>query len=589
MPPGSSSFDSNIQPGITTGLRILHGVGRRAQKLSRIRRARPSGSVSAVVKLIGRSAGRGALVVALISCTDAPPCPGDQPFSLVLQGGTLVDGSGAAAVPGDVAFCADTIAIVGSVSRRAATNRVIDVSGQIVSPGFIDMLGQSERNLLLFPLAVSKISQGITTEVTGEVESVWPQASGLPAGYPRWNTLAEYFSFLEQRGTAINLGTYITAGSLRRVVMGDNRDAPSTDQMTQMQNLLDQGLRDGALGLAAALLYAPADAFTTSQLVQLSNPLARYGAGYVTHLRNESDSLVQAVQEALTIGEQAGVNVHIHHLKAAGKANWGKLAGVIAAIDSARARGVRISADVYPYTASSTGLSVLLPGWARTGGEAAIRRRLSDPSTRNRLQKILEAGEWRPSAIVLDHVHTARWQFAVGKSLEAVAAMLDTTPAAVAISILAENGDARALFFSMDEKDLRTALAQPWVSIGSDAGALYPHPRGRGHPRAFGTFPRVLARYVRDEKLLTLEEAVRRMTSLAASQAGIARRGLLRPGYYADVVVFDPKLIQDNATYSRPQVMATGVSLVVVNGVPVFENGKATGALPGRAIRRNTP
>lgn len=501
----------------------------------------------------------------------------------------MVDGSGVAGIPADVAFCYDTIAFVGPMSPRTAAKRVLDVSGKVVSPGFIDMLGQSERNVLLLPLALSKISQGVTTEVTGEVESVWPQIPDLPRGYPKWNSLAEYFAFFEQRGTAINLGTYITAGSLRRAVMGNNRGAPSPHQMAQMQNLLDQGLRDGAFGLAAALLYPPADAFTTGQLVELSRPLVRYGAGYATHLRSESDSLVQAVQEALTIGERAGVPIHIHHLKAAGKANWGKLSEVVAAIDSARARSLRISADVYPYTASSTGLSVLLPSWARTGGDSAVRRRLADPATRARLQQILEAGEWRPAAIVIDHVPEGRWQFAVGKSLEAVGATLGKTPATAAISILAENGDARALFFSMDENDLRLALAQPWVSIGSDAGALYPHPRGRGHPRAFGTFPRVLARYVRDEKLLTLEEAIRRMTSLAASQAGIIRRGLLRPGYYADVVVFDPKLVQDRATYSRPQVTAAGVSHVIVNGVLVFENGRATGALPGRALRRNTP
>ena len=551
---------------------------------------------------IARVPARSALVIALIGvvaldgCARLQRAPGITPgegaaYDVVIRHGRIVDGAGTPWYTGDVALRGDRIALVGVVPSDAAARRTIDARGLVVAPGFIDMLGHSEFALLQQPRALSKITQGITSEITGEVESAWPNtvptARETRAAEQPWSSLGGYFAALERRGSAINLGTYVAAGSVRRAVMGDASRHPTTDELSRMEQLVDSAMRDGAMGFSTGLIYPPSTFFSTDELITLARRAARYGGGYASHIRDEGAGLLDAIREAVQIGSAAGTWVEIRHLKASGESNWGRMAGAVALIDSARRAGLDVTADVYPYTASGTGLSAILPTWVQAGGTDSMVARLRDPAVRARLHGELSEVR-RPGQVLVNSVRTDSLRRYEGVRLDSIGRWRAEDPYDAAFDILvADRGATSAIYFTMSEQDLRLALRQPWTSVGQDAGAVTPDSmsRGRGHPRGFGTFPRVLGRYVREDSVLTLEEAVRKMTSLAAQRVGLTRRGLLAPGMFADVVIFDPTTVADRATFERPQQLSTGVRFVFVNGVAVIDDGVETRALPGRALR----
>jgi dihydroorotase/N-acyl-D-amino-acid deacylase len=513
------------------------------------------------------------------------------PYDVVIRHARIVDGAGTPWYTGDVALQGDRIARVGVVPDDAAARRTIDARGLVVAPGFIDMLGHSEFALLTQPRALSKITQGITSEITGEVESAWPNttptARETRSAQQPWSSLAGYFAELERRGTAINLGTYVAAGSVRRAVMGDASRHPTPDELARMEQLVDSAMRDGAMGFSTGLIYPPTTFFSTDELTTLARRAARHGGGYASHIRDEGSGLHDAVREAILIGREAGTWVEIRHLKASGESNWGRMAGAIALIDSARSAGLDVTADVYPYTASGTGLSAILPTWVQAGGTDSMVARLRDPVVRARLHGELSEVR-RPDQVLVNAVRADSLRRYEGVRLDSIGRLRGEDPYDAAFDILvADRGATSAIYFTMSEDDLRLALRQPWTSIGQDAGAVTPDStsHGRGHPRGFGTFPRILGRYVRTDSVLGLEEAVRKMTSLAAQRVGLSARGLLAPGMYADVVLFDPATVVDHATFERPQQLSTGVRFVFVNGVAVIDEGVETHSLPGRALR----
>lgn len=537
------------------------------------------------------------LLAAASGCASLPRAASSPPYDVLLANARIVDGTGNPWYRGDVAIADDRIAAMGPRLPRSGARRVIDARGMTVAPGFIDMLGHSELSILRVPRAESKITQGITSEITGEVESAWPNttpaAPAPPAGEP-WRSLGEYFRRLESPGSAINLGTYVAAGSVRRAVMGDASRHPTAVELDRMGALVDSAMRDGAMGFSTGLIYPPTTFFSTAELVTLARRAAAFGGGYASHIRSEGDSLLAAIREAIGIGRAAGTWIEIRHLKSH---QLQQMRQAVALIDSARAAGIDVTADMYPYTASGTGLSAILPSWVQAGGVDSMLARLRDPAVRARLRAAREAAARRggadargPAATMINQVRRDSLRQYEGKRLDEVGRMRGEDPYEAAYDILiADTGATSAMYFSWSEDALRLAMRQPWVSFGQDAGAAAPDTAGgrpgRGHPRAFGTFPRVLGRYVRQDSVLTLEEALRRMTSLAAQRVGLTGRGVLRPGMYADVVVFDPATIVDRATYERPRELSAGVAYVFVNGVAVVDSGRVTGALPGRALR----
>jgi dihydroorotase/N-acyl-D-amino-acid deacylase len=471
--------------------------------------------------------------------------------------------------------------------------RVIDAKDQVVAPGFIDMLGHSEFSILRGPHAISKITQGITSEVTGEVHSAWPNVALGEQPDPKypWRSLGEYFAYLEKTGIAINLGTYVGTSSVRQAVMGDVTRHPTDAEMKQMGALIDSAMRDGAFGVGTGLIYLPSTFFSTDELIALTKYATPYRGGYAAHIRNEGNGLVDAVRETIQIAAGAGTWAEIRHIKSR---SLPLMQQAVALIDSARAAGIDITADQYPYIASATGLAAMLNTWVQEGGSDSLVMRLKDPAVRARLKA--ELGQ--DSATGIRTAARTMINDVVADSLKKYEGMLltdagklrgeDAYDAAFDI-LIADKGRTGAIYFSFNEDALRLAMKQPWVSVGQDAGALSPDSTGkftqREHPRAFGTFPRILGVYVRQDSVISLEFAVRKMTSLAAQRVGISNRGLLKPGMYADITVFDPNTIIDRSTYENPAQLATGVSYVLVNGVPVVDNGQVTAALPGRALR----
>lgn len=530
------------------------------------------------------------LASACVPAVRQPTSPATAGWDLLIINGRVVDGSGNPWYYADVAVSGDRIARIAPKLPRERAKRIIDAQGMVVSPGFIDMLGHSESSILRHRTAVSKVTQGITSEITGEVSSAWPNTvADAPAERaPRWASLDGYFRHLESTGVAINLGTYIGAASVRRAVMGDASRRPTGSELSRMGDLIEQGMRDGAMGFSTGLIYAPSTFFTTAELIALARRAAPFGGGYASHIRDEGDSLLPAIREAITVGTAAGTWIHIRHLKASGESNWGKMAAAVALIDSARRAGVDVTADQYPYVASGTGLSAILPTWMQAGGNDSMLVRLRDPEVRVRLRR--EAGgAWRrpPDQVLINAVRTDSLRIYQGKRLDEVGRLRNQEPFEAAYDILlADSGSTSAIFFSMSEEDVRLAMRQPWVSVGQDAGATTPvaDGTGRGHPRGFGTFPRILGRYVREHGVLTLEDAVRKMTSLAAQRVGLDDRGLLKRGFFADVVVFDPATIRDESTFESPQRIAVGVRYVLVNGEIVLDENGITAKLPGRAL-----
>jgi dihydroorotase/N-acyl-D-amino-acid deacylase len=523
--------------------------------------------------------------------------PKPMTLDLKITNARIVDGTGAPWYRGDVGIRGDTIVSIGDLSAAAAA-ATLDAHDNVVSPGFIDLLGQSQYSVLRDPHVEAKVRQGVTTEVTGEGHSPGPVSprvkdNDAPANEPPppWRTLGEYFSVLEKNGSAINFAFLVGASNPREMVIGDVNRAPTADEMREMERIVDQAMREGAIGLSTSLIYLPAMYSTTEEIVDLAKVAAKYGGVYFSHIRDEGDHIDGALDEAFRIGREAKIPVNIWHLKVGGAANWGKMPHVVERIAAARAEGVDAAANVYPYIASSTSLSTLIPDWAMEGGYKEMQKRLQDPAQRPRIVEALrkQVEKRKERGIYVARVGKPELAQYDKHFVEEIAAMMNTTPEEALVRLFLETtGSPSVIFFSMNEADVQTALRQPWVSVGADSGAPTPQSRAAGvavHPRAYGTFPRVLGHYVRDEHLFSLEEAVRKVTSQAADRTNLHDRGILRPGMKADVVVLDPAKIRDVATYDDPHHFSEGVVDVVVNGVPVLREGAMTPALPGRVLR----
>ena len=516
----------------------------------------------------------------LARCATAPAVK-PALLDLKIVNARIIDGTGAPWYRGSVGVRGDTIFAVGDVRDAAATT--IDAHDQVVAPGFIDLLGQSQQGVFADPHLEAKVRQGVTTEVTGEGSSPGPSKQ-----YPR---LADYFAALEKNGTAVNFALFAGAANPREIVIGDVNRAPTADEMRQMEAIVDQAMRDGAIGLSTSLIYLPAMFSTTGEIIDLAKVAAKYGGVYFSHIRDEGDRIDGALDEAFRIGREANIPVNIWHLKVSGPANWGRMPHVVERIEQARAEGLDVAANVYPYFASSTGLSTLLPDWSLEGGYAEMKKRLADPPQRARIAEALRAelAKRRVHGVYVARIPNPALAQYEKKFIEEIAAMMSLAPDEALMRLFAETDmSPSVIFFSMSEADVATALRQPWVSIGSDSGSPTPQARAQQagvHPRAYGTFPRVMGHYVRDEHLFTLEEAVRKATAQAADRVNLAERGLLRPGMKADIVVFDPQTIRDVATFDDPHRFSEGVATVIVNGVPVLRDGAITSALPGRVLR----
>jgi N-acyl-D-amino-acid deacylase len=521
---------------------------------------------------------------------------------LLFRRGVVYDGRGGAPVEGGVAITGDSIAAVGDVDGWQGHDE-IDAGGLAIAPGFVNMLSWATESLLEDGRAQSDIRQGVTLEVMGEGFSMGPLTEQMKEeveaqsllGHPvEWTTLGEYLEYLERRGVAPNVASFVGSATVREHVIGADDRAPDEAELAQMRQLVADAMREGAVGLAAALIYAPAFYAQTDELVALARP-----AGfYITHLRSEGDALLEALDEFLTIARSAGVRGEIYHLKVAGQKNWHKLETLIERVEAEQRGGLEITADVYTYTAGATGLDGAMPPWVQAGGFEAWRERLRDPQTRARvaveMQQPTDAWENMFELAGADNIKLLAFKNEAlrgltGKTLAEVAAERGTPPADTAMDLVIEDGTrVGAAYFTMSEDNLRRELALPWVSFCSDSNA--PSAEGRflqwsNHPRAYGSFARFLGRYVRDERIVPLAEAVRRLTSLPAHNLRLDRRGALAPGFFADVVVFDPVRIQDHATYDNPHQYATGVEHVAVNGMLALRDGEPTGALPGRVVR----
>ncbi|MGH9434660.1 MAG: D-alanyl-D-alanine carboxypeptidase/D-alanyl-D-alanine endopeptidase [Terriglobia bacterium] len=538
-----------------------------------------------------------------------PPAAGPAPvYDVLIKNGHIIDGTGNPWYAGDVAIENGRIAAIGKLAGAKA-RRVIDARGLVVAPGFIDMLGQSEWALLIDHRALSKLSQGITTEITGEGGSIAPQdALTLAPLEPfldhyhlkvDWTTLGGYFKRLKATETPINLGTYVGAAQVREAVLGDVDRAPTPAELTRMEDLVARAMQQGALGISTALIYPPGSYAKTDELIALAKVAARYGGIYATHLRSEGATEIQALDEAFRIGREAHIPVEIFHMKVSGKSRWGSMPKIVAMIDAARASGLDVRADMYPYTAGNTSLASCLPPWVANGGPDKLLARLRDAGIRARIKAEMaqDHPDWEnlyvdsggASGVLISSVMNPKLDKFEGKTLAQVARMDGKAPLdAMMDLILADNAQTEALYFMAGEKDLEYGLKQPWTSIGLDAqetsldGPLYePH----DHPRAWGSMPRFLGYYVRQKHLLTLENAIRKITSLPAQREHLAHRGLLEPGYDADITVFNPATIEDTATYLRPASLSTGVDYVFVNGELEYEKGRLTGVYAGRPLR----
>ena len=528
-------------------------------------------------------------------------------FDLVITNGHIIDGTGSPWYSGDVGIRDGRIAAIGDLTA-APRQRTIDAAGKVVAPGFIDMLGQSELSILVEPRLPSKIYQGITTEVTGEGGSVAPlndaiiQADHTSYEHykitPDWRTFRQYFTRLEKQGMGINLCSYVGATQVRRMILGDENKQPTPQQLEQMKLLVRDAMKDGAVGVSTALEYAPAPYAKTEELIALAAEGGKFGGIYSTHMRDESNSVLEAIDEALRIGREAHVPVEIWHLKVAGKNNWGRMPEVVAKINAARTAGADVSADTYAYAAWFNDFSAFIPPWAHDGGTTKLVERLKDPATRQRIRKDMLTpsndwdNEWEeipgPEAVMIGVVENPKLLPLQGKRLSEVAKLWNKDPIDALFDFLIEDPNAGVAVFGMSQPDVTLALQQPWVAIDNDSSGTSPegilgqeHP----HPRAYGTFPRILRKYVREDKALTLEDAIRKMSALAAQRMRLADRGVLKAGMWADVVIFDAAIVRDLATFDNPNQLSEGMEYVLVNGVLVIDQAKMTGALPGKVLR----
>ena len=530
------------------------------------------------------------------------------PYDTVVRNGRIIDGTGSPWYSGDIGIRDGRIAAIGNLAGAAA-RRTIDAHGMVVAPGFIDMLGQSELTILVNPHLPSKIYQGITTEITGEGNSVAPVTDAMLKAdrlayehygiAPDWHTLREYFARLERQGIGINLATYVGATQVRRMVLGDDNRAPTAAELDRMRNLVRDAMQDGAAGLSTSLQYAPAPYATTDELIALATEASKFGGIYATHMRSEANSISAALDETIRIGREASIPVEIWHLKVAGKANWGRMPDVVARIEAARRAGIDITADTYAYPAGSNTFSAIIPPWAHDGGNAKLIQRLKDPVTRARIRHELEdpSGQWEnewqeitgPEGILIGAVQNPNLLPLQGKTIAQVAQIWHKDPIDTVFDLLIEDEAFTSVaIFMMSEPDIVLALQQPWVSICNDSEGTAPDGilgREHPHPRAYGTFPHILRKYVREEHKLSLEDAIRKFSALAAQRMRLTDRGVLKAGMWADIVVFDPESIHDVATFDNPNQLSEGMRYVLVNGIPVIDDGKMTNALPGKVLR----
>jgi N-acyl-D-amino-acid deacylase len=537
----------------------------------------------------------------------APACRPSATYDVVLRGGTVYDGSGSAPYTGDVAIVGDSVAAV-SPSLSGAGSSELDARGLAVAPGFINMLSWATESLLEDGRAQSDIRQGVTLEVFGEGFSMGPLTDSMKKEMVAlqgdikfdvaWTTLAEYLDHLIARGISPNVASFVGATTVRIHELGYEDRPPTPEELARMQTLVRTAMEEGALGVGSSLIYAPAFYAKTSELVALSKSAAEFGGMYISHMRSEANRLLEAVDEVITIARDAGIRAEIYHLKAGGEQNWPKIDRVIAKVNAARASGLAITADMYTYTAGATGLDAAMPPWVQEGGFLKWAERLRDPKIRARVKREMNTptDAWEnffvfagPERMLLVGFKADSLKQYTGKSLAEVSRLRGTPPEETAMDLVVRDGSrVGTVYFLMSEDNIRKQIPLPWLSFGSDAEAAAPEGvflKSDPHPRAYGNFARLLGKYVREEKLIPLEEAIRRLTSLPAANLKIQRRGRLAPGFYADVVVFDPATIADHATFERPHQYATGVMHVFVNGVQVLKDGEHTGAKPGRVVR----
>ncbi len=531
-----------------------------------------------------------------------------QSFDVVISNGHVIDGTGSPWYSGDIGIRDGKIAAIGNLTGASA-KRTIDAHGEVVAPGFIDMLGQSERTILVDPRLPSKIYQGITTEITGEGGSIAPLNDAIveadKTSYahlkitPDWRTFRQYFARLEKQGMGINLASYVGATQVRRVVLGDADVQPTSAQLEQMKSLVRDAMHDGAIGVSTSLEYAPAPYAKTEEIIALASEASKLGGIYATHMRSEGDAIDASIDEIVRIGKEAHIPVEIWHLKVAGKSNWHKMPEVVARINAARAQGIDVTADTYAYPAWFNDFSAFIPPWAHDGGDAKLIERLKDPATRARIRKdMLTAStawdnEWQeipgPEAVIIGVVQNPKLLPIQGKTLADVAKLWNKDPMDALFDLLIEDQAYTGVaVFGMSEDDVALALQQPWTSVCNDSSGAstegllgQEHP----HPRAYGTFPRILRKYVREEKKLALEDAIRKFSALPAQRVRLTDRGVLKEGMWADIVVFDPATIKDLATFGEPNQLSQGMEYVLVNGGLVIDQGKMTGTLTGRVLR----
>jgi N-acyl-D-amino-acid deacylase len=528
-------------------------------------------------------------------------------YSILIRGGTIYDGSGNMPYVGDVALKGDRIAYVGPHAPGRAA-RTVDAAGKAVSPGFINMLSWANASLIADGRGMSDTAQGVTLEVMGEGDSMGPLTPAMKRleikrqgdiKYPiRWTTLGQYLEYLQRKGVTPNVASFVGATTVRVHELGEKDVDPTPAQLKRMRALVRQAMKEGAVGVGSSLIYAPANFAETPELVALTREAARCGGMYISHIRDEGPKLLEAIDELVAISRQSGAPAEIYHYKQAGKENWGKIDAAVAKVNAARAAGLRITADMYTYPASSTGFDAAFPLWIQDGGLEKWVARLKEPKLRARAFADMhkpDASEntkivlYDPDKVILVGFKTSKLKPLAGKTLAEVAKMRGKSPEETAADLIVEDGTRiQVVYFSMSEDNVRRETALPWMSFGSDADSRGPYGvflKSSTHPRAYGNVARLLGHYVRDEKTTSLADAIRRLTSLPATNLSIRQRGSLKPGYYADVVVFDPATIRDNATFAKPQQLATGVENVFVNGVQVWRDGKHTGAKPGRFVR----
>jgi N-acyl-D-aspartate/D-glutamate deacylase len=549
---------------------------------------------------------RGAVVILTLATSAA--CAGSPTYDVIIRGGALYDGSGAAPRRADVALVRDEIAAIGDLEGSRAPIE-IDAAGLAIAPGFINMLSWANESLIHDPRSQSDIRQGVTLEVMGEGESMGPLTPSMKKLFTElqadikyditWTTLGEYLDFLTRKGIATNVASFVGATTVRIHEIGYENRPPTAEELDRMRALVRQAMEEGALGVGSSLIYAPAFYAQTDELIALSREAGKYGGMYISHIRSEGNGLLEAVDELIRIAREANVPAEIYHLKAAGQQNWPKMDEVIAKIEAARKAGLRITADMYTYPAGATGLDAAMPPWVQEGGLREWIRRLKEPATRARVKRemVTPTNAWEslylaagsPEKVLLVAFKQEKLKPLTGKSLAEVARMRGTSPEETAMDLVIED-DSRVgtVYFVMSEENIRKQLMLPWVSFDSDAESLAPEGvflKSNPHPRAYGNFARLLGRYVRTEKIMSLEEAIRRLTSLPATNLKLDRRGALKVGHYADVVVFDPTTIEDHATFDKPHQYSTGMKHVFVNGVQVLKNGEHTGAASGRVVR----